>query len=552
MVGGAGGGKTNGMYCWAKFTEEPDLPVGFTSLEYLDLTGANYFITDYTITSTNYSTTKVVADIAITGTSSNNYRIDGTAANSVHFYFGIASNSCWGYSCSSDSTTSVTADTSRHIHTFDVLNKKYTVDSLVNVTLSPSNSKTISNPFCIGGYFDQGYNNDYIMHGKRIWSYEIYDNGVLVRKYLPCKDASGVICLYDTVQKKCLYTSGSGACSSDVEGGVITPDGYILSDNLNAYPQDGYHTDGYYYRLLDNDIAWDERGRYAWSKAAGPADVFYEFATKKNMTVSGNALTSGSSASGWDSAYVVTAGIDVSDPELEVRIEHTIPATGRSYFIAVSDTNATASSQFDHTLFVNGTSLLQGTSGSGSIGTCAVGDVVGLSIKNGTVSYLKNGSALTTGTLSASTVYFTVMVNGAGINWGNFIVSTPGVEPFGYVIGNEEDAYPNDGFADDGYYYVKVGATKVTPKYASGSVNAVAAKVTVNGLGFKPYAVMLQYSTAAIGYGVLDGASGTITAYSKISSNNNATATFVSKDDGFEFTGANWSTYPFDWYAIGY
>lgn len=34
--------------------------------------------------------------------------------------------------------------------------------------------------------------------------------------------------------------------------------GYVLSDNINTYPYDDYHTDGYYYKLLENNIPYDE------------------------------------------------------------------------------------------------------------------------------------------------------------------------------------------------------------------------------------------------------------------------------------------------------
>lgn len=432
-----------------------------------------------------------------------------------------------------------------------------------------SNAETVHTAFDHCVYIVNGGTIQHIASNAVVGEYGSYAVGDVIRinlkdgKFTAYKNESFLFSVdyaLESVVMNATFHYGSVNYGT-IECSVVeeTDKSYVLSDDLNAYPQDGYHTDGYYYKLMDSDIVWDERGQYAWSQATGPADVFYEFATKKNMTVSGNALTSGSSASGWDSAYVVTAGIDVSDPELEVRIEHTIPATGRSYFIAVSDTKATASSQFDHTMFVNGTSLLQGTSGSGQIGTCTVGDVVGLSIKNGTVSYLKNGSALTTGTLSASTVYFTVMVNGASINWGNFIVSTPGAEPFGYVIGNEEDAYPNDGFADDGYYYVKVGATKVSPKYASGTVttgtvNGTVGYISVSGLGFRPYAIQGFYSTQGIFYAVCDSNGNLSTAKYRASSNNitDATSTFSVTDDGFSGRVGNTTEVVYTWYAIGY
>ena len=261
------GGATEGMYCWAKLAEEPELPIGYTPLESLALTGANYFITDYTVTTANFATLKVVADIAITGVASNNYGINGCAAQNGHFYFGKTSNGQYGYSVRSDSTTGVTADTNRHIYTLDVPNKKYTVDSVVDITTNPNTAQTINKAFIIGGYVNTGYGDEYMPHAETIWSYKFYENDVLVRNYIPVIDNNGVTCLYDTVTGVKLIHTGSGDVVSGSAGDKVVADGYVLSDNLNAYPQDGYGEDGFYYKRLEDDIPWHEAGSYVWSKS---------------------------------------------------------------------------------------------------------------------------------------------------------------------------------------------------------------------------------------------------------------------------------------------
>lgn len=49
-------------------------------------------------------------------------------------------------------------------------------------------------------------------YGKlRLYSCQIYDNGTLVRDYVPCLDDSGVVCLYDTVESKYYYNAGTGS-----------------------------------------------------------------------------------------------------------------------------------------------------------------------------------------------------------------------------------------------------------------------------------------------------------------------------------------------------
>lgn len=45
----------------------------------------------------------------------------------------------------------------------------------------------------------------------KIYSCQIYDNGILVRDFLPAYDPEGVACLYDKVEKKYYYNAGTGA-----------------------------------------------------------------------------------------------------------------------------------------------------------------------------------------------------------------------------------------------------------------------------------------------------------------------------------------------------
>lgn len=50
---------------------------------------------------------------------------------------------------------------------------------------------------------------DAAWNGK-VWSYQIYENDVLLYDLWPCYDPDGVACLYDKVEKKYYYNQGSG------------------------------------------------------------------------------------------------------------------------------------------------------------------------------------------------------------------------------------------------------------------------------------------------------------------------------------------------------
>lgn len=55
----------------------------------------------------------------------------------------------------------------------------------------------------------------------RVFSFKIYDNGVLVKDFKPCQDGEGTYCLYDTVRKKYHYNQGTGTF---VGGKLLEPE----------------------------------------------------------------------------------------------------------------------------------------------------------------------------------------------------------------------------------------------------------------------------------------------------------------------------------------
>lgn len=57
----------------------------------------------------------------------------------------------------------------------------------------------------------QGETTFWIYGRKRVYSCEMYENGVLVRDFRPCKDGAGVFCLYDEVEKRYFYNQGTGS-----------------------------------------------------------------------------------------------------------------------------------------------------------------------------------------------------------------------------------------------------------------------------------------------------------------------------------------------------
>ena len=51
----------------------------------------------------------------------------------------------------------------------------------------------------------------------RLYACKIYDNGTLVRDYIPCKDPDGVVCLYDRVAQEYVYNAGGGTFTAGAD-----------------------------------------------------------------------------------------------------------------------------------------------------------------------------------------------------------------------------------------------------------------------------------------------------------------------------------------------
>ena len=59
-----------------------------------------------------------------------------------------------------------------------------------------------------------GYQSPSDLHSNtgvyRLYYFKIYDNGVLIRDFKPCKNTHGECCLYDAVSNRYFYNAGSG------------------------------------------------------------------------------------------------------------------------------------------------------------------------------------------------------------------------------------------------------------------------------------------------------------------------------------------------------
>lgn len=181
----------NGEQLWSG----TGLPAGYTLLEYIESTSRSAYIDTGFIPNNN---TRVLLDAEVPDSSSAVY-VMGVNEWTSGKYFQIRVTSSGtvylsDYGTQSGKNTGVTA-TGRFI--FDK-NKNICSIGDVSVTNTASEFSCTTNLKLLAGVTTSGTHT--ACKGK-IYSCQIYDNEILVRDFIPCKNPSGVYGLYDKVNK---------------------------------------------------------------------------------------------------------------------------------------------------------------------------------------------------------------------------------------------------------------------------------------------------------------------------------------------------------------
>lgn len=194
------------------------LPSGYTQLEYIQSSGNQYINTGVVPT----PNTRAVIDAQITAQ---------TAASAA--YLGERSGSGGtdktAYELWSMSTgTNVSSDFfgNRVSKTMSTIGIRVLIDkNKASVTI---NGSTITNKAAAGTatlpiFLLASNDKGTAAYGiaAKLYSCQLYDNGTLVRNFVPCKNASGAVGLYDTVGAQFYANAGTGAFTAGPE---IIPD----------------------------------------------------------------------------------------------------------------------------------------------------------------------------------------------------------------------------------------------------------------------------------------------------------------------------------------
>lgn len=197
-------------------SEYEELPDGYTRVEYIESTGTQYINTGF---NPNPTTTKVETTFQVTSVSQNNQRLFGTraATNDVTRMCDVLWNTVTGRSrLRLDWTGSISLVGAQQTLNTDITLVCENNTVIENGTLYKSNTKKntsyLGYPLYIGTLATNGDLISGNPNASSKWkTFKIYDNGTLVRDYVPCyRDSDEEAGLYDLITNTFYTNAGTG------------------------------------------------------------------------------------------------------------------------------------------------------------------------------------------------------------------------------------------------------------------------------------------------------------------------------------------------------
>lgn len=178
------------------------LPSGYTLLEYIQSTGTQYIDTGF---SPNQDT-RVVCKAQYTDTSGGEaiFGCRYSTASQRYEFLMTASVFYSSYNTGGGSSTTASAGVLE-------IDKNKNTTTLNGVAFSTHTYAAFQCPCNLLLFSDHTNGTPNLQAQAKIYYFKIYDNGTLVRDFVPCINASGAYGLYDKVNKKFYGNAGSGA-----------------------------------------------------------------------------------------------------------------------------------------------------------------------------------------------------------------------------------------------------------------------------------------------------------------------------------------------------
>ena len=189
----------------------------YTQLEYLESDTASWINTGYKPN----NTTKI--ETTFTRTSNVGTTICGAREGSTGYLFYVdAANSYKIYTMYGTTypTPNIVATVGTQFTDAVMDGVAKTVVANGSTASLPSSTFQISYPMYLFAFNESGTVN-LCGGGMRIYYLRIYDNGILIRDYIPVKNSSGVLGMYDKVENKFYTNAGTGTFTAGSELGTV-------------------------------------------------------------------------------------------------------------------------------------------------------------------------------------------------------------------------------------------------------------------------------------------------------------------------------------------
>ena len=207
------------------------LPEGYTQVEYIESDGTQYIDTGYKAN----QDTRVVFDAYILQTTTTATGLFGCrqamGSNGFYIYEHDSASGEYNDGYGSLYTTDIPLSASAR-HIIDKNKNKTYIDETIAHTYA---AQTFTSPVTLTLFAIQQSNGvDERMSACRLYACVIYDNGTIVRHYIPCTNASGIAGLYDTVSGVFCTNAGTGSFTA---GADVPPkpetDEWVVGDIIN-------------------------------------------------------------------------------------------------------------------------------------------------------------------------------------------------------------------------------------------------------------------------------------------------------------------------------
>lgn len=182
-----------------------DLPSGYTQLEYIESTGTQYIDTGFI---PNQDTRFVLtAELTAVSDSSQTAIFGSRNANKNQFWlYWRYNNLQFAFRYGNSTTNNLAGNTALTAHVFDANKNVFSVSGEA-VTAASATFE------CLYSAYIFAVNNGGVAEYQsslKLYSCQIYDNGVLVREFVPCKNSGDVGGLYDVLNGVFYGNAGTG------------------------------------------------------------------------------------------------------------------------------------------------------------------------------------------------------------------------------------------------------------------------------------------------------------------------------------------------------